>query len=217
MLVGHLAAALGAKRVNPALPLAATVTAAFALDLLWPPLLLLGLESVRIHPGDTAFTQLAFDAYPWSHSLLFVGLWSLLGAGLGRLAFRTWRAGTLIGALVMSHWLLDAVTHRPDLPILPGGPYVGLGLWNSIAGTLALEALLLGAAVAVYLRSSAPLTRGGRWALGSLIGLLTLIWATGPWAPPPPSVGAVAWGGLILWLLPPWAAMVERGARRAAP
>ena len=75
MFVGHLAVALGAKRAEPGMPLGAAVAAAFGLDLLWPILLLLGLESVRVHAGDTAFTNLAFDSYPWSHSLLAVVGW----------------------------------------------------------------------------------------------------------------------------------------------
>ena len=72
MFVGHLAVALGAKRAAPRVPLAVLVAAAFALDLLWPLMLLAGIESVRIDPGNTAFTPLAFDHYPWSHSLATV-------------------------------------------------------------------------------------------------------------------------------------------------
>lgn len=76
MFVGHLAVALGAKRVEPRVPLGASVAAAFGLDLVWPILLLLGVESVRVSPGDAAFTNLAFASYPWSHSVLAVLVWS---------------------------------------------------------------------------------------------------------------------------------------------
>ena len=130
MFVGHLAVALAAKKAHPGVPLGASVAAAFGLDLLWPILLLLGLETVRVNPGDTAFTSLAFDAYPWSHSLLAVLVWSGAVGVLGRRLFDSWRAGILLGGLVLSHWVLDAVTHRPDLPLWPGGPLIGLGLWG---------------------------------------------------------------------------------------
>lgn len=210
MFVGHLAVALGAKKVEPRVPLAATVAAAFALDLLWPILLLLGVESVRVNPGDTAFTGLAFDSYPWSHSLLVVLGWGGLGVLIGKSLYGSWRAGVVLGVLVTSHWLLDFITHRPDLPLWPAGPLVGLGLWNSVAGTIVVEASLLLAGVWLYLEATSHTSGVGRWALAGLIALTGLIWVTQPWAPVPPSATAVAWGALILWLLPPWAAWIER-------
>ena len=153
MFVGHLAVALGAKKIEPNVSLGATVAAAFGLDLFWPILLLLGVETVRLNPGDTAFTSLAFDSYPWSHSLLTVVGWSGLAAFLGRRVFGSWRAGMVLGGLVLSHWVLDFVTHRPDLPLWPGGPLVGLGLWNSIPGTILVEASLLVGGLWLYRRA----------------------------------------------------------------
>lgn len=210
MFVGHLAVALGARRLEPAVPLAAAVAAAFGLDLIWPVLLLVGLESVSVSPGDTAFTSLAFDSYPWSHSLLLVLGWALLAAALGRRVYKSWRAAAVLGALVVSHWLLDLVTHRPDLPLWPAGPVAGLGLWNSIAATIAVEGALLGAGLWLYLGVTKPRDAVGRWALISLVGLTGMIWISQPWVAPPPSATAVAWGALILWLLPPWALWIER-------
>lgn len=93
------------------------MAAALALDLAWPILLVQGVETVRVSPGDTAFTNLAFESYPWTHSLAMVLVWSELACILGKVAFRTWKAGTVIGLLVPSHWVLDWVTHRPDLPL----------------------------------------------------------------------------------------------------
>jgi hypothetical protein len=209
VFVGHLAVALGAKRVEPRIPLAASVAAAFALDLLWPILLLLGLESVRVNPGDTAFTNLAFDSYPWSHSLLTVAAWSTFGALVGRRLFGSWRAGLVLGGLVASHWLLDFVTHRPDLPLWPAGPVVGLGLWNSIPGTILVESALLGAGLWLYLGATSGRDALGRWSLVGLVGLITLVWVTQPWSPVPPNPTAVGWGALVLWLAPPWAAWIE--------
>ena len=210
MFVGHLAVALGAKKVEPDIPLGATVAAAFGLDLLWPILLLLGVETVRLNPGDTAFTNLAFDSYPWSHSLLTVVGWSGLVGFLGRRVFGSWRAGMVLGGLVLSHWVLDFATHRPDLPLWPGGPLVGLGLWNSIPGTILVEASLLVGGVWLYRRATSPRDRTGTGALVALVVLTGVIWVTQPWAPLPESATAVAAGALILWLLPPWALWIER-------
>ncbi len=210
MFVGHLAVALSAKKLEPRIPLGASVAAAFGLDLLWPILLLLGLESVRVNPGDTAFTGLAFDSYPWSHSLLAVMGWAGLGTVVGRRLYGSWRAGALLGGLVLSHWVLDVITHRPDLPLWPAGPMVGLGLWNSVPGTILVEASLLVAGLWAYLRTTSSRDRVGHWSLIALVGLTGLIWVTQPWAPVPPTAGAVAWGALILWLLPPWALWIER-------
>jgi hypothetical protein len=210
MFVGHLAVALGAKRVAPDISLGATVAAAFGLDLLWPLLLLVGLETVRVNPGDTAFTNLVFDAYPWSHSLLAVVGWSCLVGFLAHKVFQSRRAGVVLGGLVLSHWLLDFITHRPDLLLWPSGPPVGLGLWNSIPGTIFVEAGLLVAGLWLYLRTTTARDRIGSGALVALVGLTGVIWVTQPWAPLPGSATAVAAVGLILWLLPPWAAWIDR-------
>lgn len=210
MLAGHLAVALGAKKADAGLPLWALVGAAFWLDLLWPLLLVLGIEEVRVQPGDTAFTNLTFVSYPWTHSLVMAAAWSLGAFALATFAGWSRVRGAILGALVFSHWVLDFVTHRPDLPLWPGGPVVGLGLWNSVAGTLVVEGGLYAAALGLYLAGSRSRDGIGRYALWGLIALIGLIWATQPWSPPPPSSPAVAWGALILWLLLPWAAWIDR-------
>ncbi|MEE2899939.1 MAG: hypothetical protein VX815_15875 [Gemmatimonadota bacterium] len=210
MLIGHLAVALGAKKIEPEVPLGATVAAAFALDLVWPILLLAGVEVVRVSPGNTAFMNLAFEAYPWTHSLALVLGWSVLGALVAKKIFGSWRSGLVLGALVLSHWLLDVVTHRPDLPMWPGGPMVGLGLWNSIAGTIVVEAGLLAVGLWMYRSASESADRVGTVALWALVGVTSLLWVSQPWAPPPGSPNAVAWGALVLWIFPPWAVWIER-------
>lgn len=209
MLAGHLAVGLAATRVAPRVPLAAAVGAAFALDLAWPLLLLAGIESVRVAPHDTAFTNLAFESYPWSHSLLMVAGWSLV-AGLVAARAVGARGGAAVGALVMSHWWLDALTHRPDLPLWPGGPFVGAGLWNSVAGTILVEGALLVAGVALYARAYPAKDATGRWALAGLVALLGGLWVTQPWSPPPPDSAAVAYGSLAMYLLIPWCAWIAR-------
>lgn len=210
MFVGHLAAALAAKQAERRAPLAALVGAAYGLDLIWPLLLLAGVEAVRIDPGNTAFTPLAFDNYPWSHSLSMVVVWSVVAGRVAASVLKHARAGLFIGLTVLSHWVLDFVAHRPDLPLWPGGPTVGLGLWNSIPLTLIVEGALLAAAVALYLRTTRPRDAVGKWAFWGLVLLTTAIWISGPFSPPPPSVTAIAVVGLTLWLLPLWAGWIER-------
>ncbi len=109
--------------------------------------------------------------------------------------------------------MLDYVTHRPDMPLWPGGERVGLGLWNSIPGTLVVEGLLFAAAVAAYATAFPARDATGRWAFRVLIGMMTVLWITSPWSPPPPSVTAIAMVGVAMWLFPRWAGWIERHRR----
>jgi len=137
MFVGHTAMALAAKARTPQVSLGWLVAAAFALDLLWPVFLLLGIERVSIVPGATAFNALVFDSYPWSHSLLLACAWALCAAAVARALGMTMGGAGLIAALVLSHWILDWVSHVPDLPLWPGrSPLFGLALWNSVFWSL---------------------------------------------------------------------------------
>src|SRR4029077_9784008 len=81
MVIGHYAVAMAAKRVAPRTSLGTLVAAAILLDLIWPLLVLLGIEIVTITPGVTAVTPLTFVSYPYSHSLLMSIVWGLLFAG----------------------------------------------------------------------------------------------------------------------------------------
>lgn len=210
MFAGHLSVALAAKVAEPKASLGALVAASYGIDLLWPILLLTGTESVSIEPGATAFTPLSFDAYPWSHSLAMVFLWGALAWGLARALGRVSRVGLVIGAVVVSHWVLDFVTHRPDLPLWPGGPLVGLGLWNSLPGTFLVEGALFAGAVILYARRFPPRDGLGRAGLAALVALVALIWASGPFSPPPPNEMAIAIVGLGLSIVPFWAWRIER-------
>lgn len=221
MFIGHFALALGAKRAAPRASLGVLMAACQLPDLLWPVFLLLGWERVAISPGDTAFTRLAFTHYPLSHSLAAVLAWAALAGA----AYGVWtrdRAGAAaVSGLVLSHWVLDWVTHRPDLPLFPGGPVAGLGLWNSVPATLLTESLLFAAGLAVYLRATRPRNGAGRWALASLIGLLLFIYVGDRAGQAPPSWQMVAYAALGLWLVPAWAAWADRNREpstaRAAP
>lgn len=179
-------------------------------DLLWPVLLLAGLERVEIAPGITAVTPLDFVSYPWSHSLVMAMLWGVLAAGVYALA--RGRAGAaLLLPLVVSHWILDLLSHRPDMPLLPGGgPKLGFGLWNSVPATLLVELALFSVGLALYARATAPRDRIGVWALWTLAGFMVAIYLGSVFGPPPPSVTAVAWGGFAMWLLIAWGYWIDR-------
>lgn len=211
MFVGHLALALAGKRAAPTVSLGWLMAAVTALDLVWPLLLLAGVEHVRVVPGATAFTPLVFDSYPWSHSLLTACGWGLALAALARWRGIARPAAYIIGALVVSHWVLDYITHAPDLPLWPGrSPRFGLGLWNSIPGTLLVEGAMWVAGIALYLRHRDATRWIGPLALWSLVLISTAMWASSPWSPPPTDPRSLAWFALIGWIVVPWANWADR-------
>ena len=154
MFIGHFAVGMAAKQIKPTLSLGTLFLAAQFLDLLWPTLLLLGIEHVIISPGISKMTPLDFVDYPISHSLLVVIIWSLL-FGVGYFLFTKNRIGALVvGGLVFSHWVLDLLVHIPDLPLHPGeSPKVGLGLWNSPFLTILIEGIIFIVGVVSYLQT----------------------------------------------------------------
>ncbi|MCH7767236.1 MAG: hypothetical protein IH916_11820 [Acidobacteria bacterium] len=217
MFIAHYGVALAAKRVAPHTSLGMLFLAAQFIDLLWPVFLLLGFEHVRIDPGNTIITPLDFYDYPITHSLLGVIGWSL-ALGLFYFAARRYSRGAwVVGAGVLSHWVLDAVVHRPDLPLIPGSKtYIGFGLWNSLAGTVVVELALFGLGLALYLHCTVALDRTGRYGLWSLVALLVALWAANILGPPPPSEKVIAFAGLGLWLFIPWAYWIDRRRQPAA-
>ena len=202
MFIGHFGVGFGAKRVAPRTSLGTLFLSAQFIDLLWPVLLLAGLERVEIRPGITRVTPLDFISYPISHSLALVVCWGTL-FGIVYWVVQRYRAGAIVTAVaVVSHWFLDAIVHRPDLPVAPAtGIRVGLGLWNSVPATLAIEGVIFGAGLLLYLRATVATDRIGRYGTGVLALLLVVFYVASVWAPPPPSVGAIAWGGQSQWLL----------------
>src|SRR5262245_1303558 len=182
MFLGLFAVGLAAKRAAPETSLAVLFAAAQGPDLLWPLFLLLGIEQVRIVPGDTPVTPLEFVAYPWSHSLLMVGVWALLAAVVAanapaRDSRTARRRGLVFGARVLSHWILDVVTHRPDLRIARAGPArVGLGLWRSVPATLAVESLMYIAGAAIHFQATRAVDVRGRWLPAALVALLAALY-----------------------------------------
>jgi hypothetical protein len=199
MFLGHYAVALAAKRAAPATSLGTLFLASVFVDLLWPMLLLTGIERARIDPGIRGLGPLVFEHYPVSHSLLMVCAWALLAGGAYYAVARDRHAATLVALLVVSHWLLDAVAHRPDLALVPGGAVrVGFGLWNAPPASVVAELGLFAGGVLLYLRATPGQKR---WPLGALCVLLLAIFAADLLGPPPPSITAVAVAGLAQWLL----------------
>ena len=203
MFVGHFAIAFGAKRYAPHVSLGVMFLTCQMADLIWPSLVLLGIETFEIEPGSTVMTPLSFTSYPYSHSLLGLLVWSVLLAGLYPTLRRGGqRAAAVIALVVMSHWFLDFLTHRPDMPLyFNQTTLLGLGLWNHPVVAVPLELLPFGLGIWLYARHTRALDKIGVNGLWVLASFLLLIYAANILGPPPPSVGAVAWSAQALWLV----------------
>ena len=202
MFIGHFAVAFAAKRTAPTVSLGTWFVACELIDLVWPLFVLLGIEVVAITPGITPFTPLDFVSYPWTHSLLMCAVWAFGMAALYWALRHDLVAAALVGAVVLSHWFLDAIVHRADLPLAPGSDVkIGLGLWHSVPGTLALEAAMFAAGVWLYATGSTARDRIGQYGFAGLVALLVVAYVSAAFGPMPPSVAAVAWAGIVGGLL----------------
>ncbi|MDE3056744.1 MAG: hypothetical protein KGJ59_02135 [Bacteroidota bacterium] len=211
MFIGHYAVALGTKKAAPKISLGTLFIAAQFLDLLWPLFLLLGIEHVRIEPGNTPFTPLDFYDYPLTHSLAGAILWSLV-LGAVYFAIRRNRNNALIvGAVVFSHWILDFLTHRADLPLwFSGSLKVGLGLWYSVAGTIMVEGGIFIAGIFLYLRATKAKDKIGTYGFWGLAAVLAGSYFGSSFGPPPPNVGTLAIAGNAMWLFVLWGYWIDR-------
>jgi hypothetical protein len=210
MFIGHFGMGLAVKKPAKTISLGTLFLAAQWLDLLWPIFITLGIEHVELNPGNTKLTPLNFIDYPYSHSLVFTLIW---GAALGVIYFlirRNKRNALIIGLLVLSHWILDLLTHRPDLPIFLSGPYVGFGLWNSPINEIILEFGIFIAGVWLYFSSTTAKDKIGIFAPWSLVILLALIHIANIAGPPPPDVKSIGFAGLGMWLFVVWAYWADK-------
>jgi hypothetical protein len=211
MFLGHYALAFGAKRMAPAVSLGTLFMACQFADLLWPTLVMLGLEIVEIDPGNTLVTPLNFVKYPYSHSLVMLLVWSMVFALL-YFAIRRGRAGAItVGVLVLSHYVLDVITHRPDMPVTIGGATrLGMGLWNYPGTTLATESAMFIIGATMYASVTRERDRLGKLGLSALVATLVAIYFAALWGPPPPNSQSVAIAGHLSWLFVLWAYWVDR-------
>lgn len=212
MFLGHFALGFAAKRAAPRVSLAALFAAAQFADLLWPIFVGAGVELVRIAPGNTAFTPLDFVSYPYSHSLIALFFWGVVfGAAYRLIVHRNGNTVAVLLALVLSHWVLDVASHRPDMPLYPDGPKFGFGLWNSVAATLVVELAMFAAGVWIYSGTTRARDGRGRWGFAGLVVFMLLAYFSAAFGPPPPSVSALWIAGLVGGaILMTWAWWVDR-------
>lgn len=217
MFLGHYGVALAAKRGAPRTSLGALTFAAQFLDELWPILLLLGVEQVRIVPGLMAMSPLSFVYYPYSHSLMMAIIWAALIGGVYYLLRRYGHGAWVMAVLVASHWFLDVPMHQRDLPLWPGAssPMLGWGWWNSVAGTYVIELTIYATGVSLYLVGTRARDRVGTWGFWAYALVLPVLFVLSNGAPPP-SERALAWSALAIWLFVPWAWWVDKHRMRRA-
>lgn len=207
MFVGHYGVSFAAKRIAPTIPLWALFVAVQLLDVFWAPLILLRIEKVRIVPGITASNPLDLYYMPYTHSLLAALLWSagaLLVYRLSGTRGAVGKAALVVALAVFSHWILDLLVHRPDLPLYDNTAKVGLGLWNFPAVAFALEAGLLFGGMWLYFRTG--LVPRLRMVVFGLVMLVIQAYVF--FGPPPASDRAAAWTALAAYGI--FAAVVAR-------
>jgi len=206
MFIGHFGVGLAAKKVATKTSLGTLFLATQFIDLLWPLFLIFGIEQVKIDPGNTAFTPFDFVLYPYSHSLIAVLFWSLIFGSIYFLIKKDLKTSIWLGVLVLSHWILDFITHRPDLPLLIGSnsPMVGLGIWNSVIATILIEGGIFILGVYLFIKITKARNKIGIYSFWSLIIFLILIYGMNLLGPPPESVDAIGYVGLSQWLIIAW-------------
>ncbi len=218
MFLAHFGIGFGAKAATPKVSLGTLFLAAQFIDLIWPTLLLLGIERVHLVTDGARNPPLEFIPSPYSHSLLAVIAWAALVAATYYVVRRSRSGAVVLGLAVISHWLLDLVVHYPDLPLYPGdSPRLGFGVWSSPVVSMALELSIFAIGIWLYLRATRARDATGKWALWSLLALLLLIQVANVFGPPPPGTSAIAWAGQAQWLLVFWGYWVDRHRQPLAP
>ena len=211
MFIGHFGLGFAGKKIDPRPSLGTLFMAAQFIDLLWPIFLIMGIERVEIDPGNTAFTPLNFIHYPFTHSLFGVVIWAILFAAVYYIFRRNQRGTLLVGGLVISHWFLDLLAHRPDLPLVPWSDIrVGFGLWNSVLFSIVIESIIFLVGVFIYMKMTHAVKKVGTISLWGLLIFLVIIYIMNIFGPPPESVEPIGYIGLAQWLLIAWAYWIDR-------
>jgi len=212
MFVGHLAVGFAAKRIEPRLSLGTTVLASMLPDLLWSGFMLAGIEHVEFKQAIGAGNYFIASDIAFSHSLLMDAVWAALLALAYFLLRRYPRGAWVLFAAVLSHWVLDVIAHRSDMPLAPGvHKLLGLGLWTSIPATLTVEGGMWLAAIIVYVRATRSRNWGGTYVFWLVVALLTLAWYNNIAGPPPPDPSAAGISSLVFFSLTvAWAYWMNR-------
>jgi len=212
MFIGHFGVGFAAKKAVKKTSLGTLFLASQFVDLLWPILLILGIEKVEINPANTGLTPLNFVYYPFSHSLLAAIIWAFIFGLVYYLIKKDLRSAVWCGLLVPSHWILDLIVHRPDLPLFPGNnsPMLGLGLWTSVYGTIIVEVGIFLAGVYFYFKTTKAKNKTGSISLWVLIIFLLLVYFMNIFGPPPDSVDSIEYVGLSQFILIAWGYWIDK-------
>jgi membrane-bound metal-dependent hydrolase YbcI (DUF457 family) len=187
MFVGHYAVALALKKFEKRASLGILFLAVQFVDILFMPFVMLGIERMNIVPDFTQSTHFELEYMPYTHSLFASALWAAFAYVFFRWIVVRDRSVALVVALaVFSHWILDLITHTPDLPLWSDQSIrMGLGLWNNAAATFAVEAILLVGALWLYLRATRASTTLGKYGMSVFVALLILMNVFNIYGPPP--------------------------------
>jgi len=206
MFIGHFGVGLALKRADKTLSLGLLFIAVQLSDLIYGVTLLLGVEKVSIIAGASPLTSAEYIFFPYSHSLVA----TLLLAGLIALIFLVVpfkssvpksRTALVMATAVLSHFVLDAITHNSEMDLLGNGVYkIGLGLWNYPIASYIVEALLLITGLWIYLRSTKSKGLGGKYGLPILGGILLILNAVNTFGMYPTSAENLAMTMLAVYL-----------------
>ncbi|CAN5513886.1 hypothetical protein BH10PSE3_BH10PSE3_38040 [soil metagenome] len=200
MFVGHYAVALAAKAVQPRAPLWTYVLGAQLVDVAWGGLVLAGVETLTFD-RDLPGSPLVLSYMPFTHSLPAAVLWAAAAGLVARLVLKLPRAAAIaVGLVVASHWGLDFLVHRPDLPLWFGGPKVGLDWWNHPVPEQALEMGLLALAASAWGWRRGLQGHGG-WSAPLFVGFLLVMQMVNILAPPTGGSASMAVSALSAYLM----------------
>jgi len=212
MHVGHFAAGFLGKRVTPQLSLGTMVLAAMLADFLWCVFMVAGIEQVQFKAGLGAANYFQPINITLSHSLVMLLVWAAIFAGTHFLWRRNKAEALLLFLLVLSHWPLDVIAHRADMPVAPGvNTYFGFGLWTNIPATIIVEGGLWVTSIVLFVRQTRPRNRLEFFVLWPVLLLLTLLFYNNIAGPPPPNPNVAPLFSLIYFsLVVAWAYWINR-------
>ena len=211
MFIGHFGVGFAGKKFDKSASLGTYFMAAQWIDLIWPILLLLGIEKAEIKPGISSVSPINFTYYPFTHSLFGVIVWAVLFGMIYFLIKKKSRTAIILGMLVLSHWFLDLLVHVPDLQIFPGyNLKVGFGIWNNLSATIILEGLIFTLGVYFYYKTTKTKNKVGTYSLIGLIAFLIVMYISNLVGPPPPTIEMIGIVGNAQWLIVLWGYWIDK-------